>query len=84
MEILQPGYRIGDRILRPARVAVAEPEPEATRPEPEVRRALSLSKGAPTQQMNQARASRMPTRISSDFCYARQRETVCGTSAHCQ
>jgi len=34
VEILQPGYRIGDRILRPARVAVAEPEPEATRPEP--------------------------------------------------
>jgi molecular chaperone GrpE len=29
VEILQPGYRIGSRILRPARVAVAEPEPEA-------------------------------------------------------
>ena len=29
MEILQPGYRIGDRILRPARVAVAEPDPDA-------------------------------------------------------
>jgi molecular chaperone GrpE len=29
VEILQPGYRIGNRILRPARVAVAEPEPEA-------------------------------------------------------
>src|SRR5260370_278397 len=25
VRILQPGYRIGDRILRPARVAVAEP-----------------------------------------------------------
>jgi len=34
VEILQPGYRIGDRILRPARVAVAEPEPECVRPEP--------------------------------------------------
>jgi len=34
VEILQPGYRIGDRILRPARVAVAEPEPESVRPEP--------------------------------------------------
>jgi molecular chaperone GrpE len=31
VEILQPGYRVGDRILRPARVAVAEPEPA---PEP--------------------------------------------------
>jgi molecular chaperone GrpE len=29
VEILQPGYRIGNRILRPARVAVAEPEAEA-------------------------------------------------------
>ncbi len=29
VEILQPGYRVGGRILRPARVAVAEPE-EAT------------------------------------------------------
>jgi molecular chaperone GrpE len=38
VEILQPGYRIGDRILRPARVAVAEPEPdELRRPEPETR-----------------------------------------------
>jgi molecular chaperone GrpE len=35
VEILQPGYRIGDRILRPARVAVAEPEPESLRAEPE-------------------------------------------------
>ena len=25
VEILQPGYRVGDRVLRPARVAVAEP-----------------------------------------------------------
>jgi molecular chaperone GrpE len=33
VEILQPGYRIGDRILRPARVAVAEPEPEEMRSE---------------------------------------------------
>jgi molecular chaperone GrpE len=26
VQILQPGYRVGDRILRPARVAVAEPD----------------------------------------------------------
>jgi molecular chaperone GrpE len=32
VEILQPGYQVGDRVLRPARVAVAEPEPS---PEPE-------------------------------------------------
>jgi molecular chaperone GrpE len=25
VEVLQPGYRVGERILRPARVAVAEP-----------------------------------------------------------
>jgi len=30
---LQPGYRIADRILRPARVAVAEPESEPKRSE---------------------------------------------------
>jgi molecular chaperone GrpE len=30
VEILQPGYQVGDRILRPARVAVAEPDPEAS------------------------------------------------------
>jgi molecular chaperone GrpE (heat shock protein) len=35
VEILQPGYRIGNRILRPARVAVAEPEPELMGPEAE-------------------------------------------------
>lgn len=29
VEILQPGYRVGERILRPARVAVAEPDPSA-------------------------------------------------------
>ncbi|CAD5967858.1 MULTISPECIES: nucleotide exchange factor GrpE [Streptomyces] len=28
--ILQPGYRIGERTIRPARVAVAEPQPGAT------------------------------------------------------
>jgi molecular chaperone GrpE len=27
VQILQPGYKIGDRFIRPARVAVAEPEP---------------------------------------------------------
>jgi molecular chaperone GrpE len=26
VEVYQPGYRIGDRIVRPARVAVADPE----------------------------------------------------------
>lgn len=29
VEILQPGYRLGERVLRPARVAVAEPEEPA-------------------------------------------------------
>ncbi len=29
VEILQPGYKVGDRILRPARVAVAEPDRDA-------------------------------------------------------
>jgi molecular chaperone GrpE len=29
MDVLQPGYRIGERVLRPARVAVADPDPDA-------------------------------------------------------
>jgi len=37
VEILQPGYKVGDRILRPARVAVAEPAtgPDGSSNEPE-------------------------------------------------
>jgi molecular chaperone GrpE len=34
VEILQPGYRVGERVLRPARVAVAEPDPNAPAAEP--------------------------------------------------
>jgi molecular chaperone GrpE len=30
VQILQPGYRVGDRIIRPARVAVAEPGDDET------------------------------------------------------
>jgi molecular chaperone GrpE len=32
VRILQPGYRVGDRIIRPARVAVAEPSGEPVPP----------------------------------------------------
>jgi molecular chaperone GrpE len=35
VEILQPGYRIGERILRPARVAVGEPAAGTPTPAPE-------------------------------------------------
>ena len=34
--VLQVGYRLGDRIVRPARVAVAEPEEPAEPPQPSV------------------------------------------------
>lgn len=27
---MQPGYKLGDRVLRPARVAVSDPDPNAT------------------------------------------------------
>ncbi|MGX8906978.1 nucleotide exchange factor GrpE [Streptomyces netropsis] len=33
VQILQPGYRIGERTIRPARVAVAEPQPGAQKGE---------------------------------------------------
>ena len=35
VEILQPGYRVGERVLRPARVAVAEPDGSTPEPAPE-------------------------------------------------
>ncbi|HEX5297236.1 MAG TPA: nucleotide exchange factor GrpE, partial [Streptosporangiaceae bacterium] len=37
VEILQPGYKVGERILRPARVAVAEPStgPDGSSNEPD-------------------------------------------------
>jgi molecular chaperone GrpE len=37
VEILQPGYKVGERILRPARVAVAEPAtgPDGSSNEPD-------------------------------------------------
>jgi len=44
VEILQPGYRVGERVLRPARVAVAEPDPDAP-PAPEA--SASASEPAP-------------------------------------
>ncbi|GAA5074828.1 molecular chaperone GrpE [Thermocatellispora tengchongensis] len=34
VKILQPGYRIGERVIRPARVAVAEPEEPAAQAAP--------------------------------------------------
>jgi molecular chaperone GrpE len=32
IEVIQKGYRLGDRVLRPARVVVAAPKPEAQAP----------------------------------------------------
>lgn len=34
VEVLQPGYKVGERIMRPARVKVAEPDPAASAPQP--------------------------------------------------
>jgi molecular chaperone GrpE len=47
VEILQPGYRIGDRILRPARVAVAEPDPNAPAPAAEAAKAEAATRTEP-------------------------------------
>jgi molecular chaperone GrpE len=46
VEILQPGYRIGDRILRPARVAVAEPGPDVRPSQPAESDAPDLDQSA--------------------------------------
>lgn len=45
VEILQPGYRVGERVLRPARVAVAEPDPSAPAAAPEPGDAQSTGPG---------------------------------------
>jgi molecular chaperone GrpE len=44
--ILQPGYRIGERTIRPARVAVAEPQPGAT-PAAKEEKSADEESGAP-------------------------------------
>jgi molecular chaperone GrpE len=56
VSVLQPGYRLGERVLRPARVAVAEPAPEpesAPQPAPVATEVLAdqaeAEPGAPTQ-----------------------------------
>jgi molecular chaperone GrpE len=46
-DVLQPGYRIGERILRPARVAVAEPDPDAEPAEAARAEAEAPGEGAP-------------------------------------
>ena len=47
VEILQPGYKIGDKVLRPARVAVAEPDPAGPGPEPVAEPAVGDDAGQP-------------------------------------
>ncbi|HVD80060.1 MAG TPA: nucleotide exchange factor GrpE [Propionibacteriaceae bacterium] len=62
VEILQPGYRIGDRVLRPARVAVAEPDPTAPTPaeeplevvEPTRRQPVTEPSSSPTEKSEEA------------------------------
>lgn len=48
VEILQPGYRIGDRVVRPARVAVAEPDPNASAAEAAAPEAVPEAADAPS------------------------------------
>ena len=48
VEILQPGYRIGDRVVRPARVAVAEPDPNAAPSEAAAPEAATEAADAPS------------------------------------
>lgn len=57
VEILQPGYRIGDRILRPARVAVAEPGESEPAPEAQPEASAEASGEAPGETTEQAGGS---------------------------
>ncbi|MER8233272.1 nucleotide exchange factor GrpE [Streptomyces sp. NPDC101490] len=45
--ILQPGYRIGERTIRPARVAVAEPQPGAAPAKDDAKPSADEESGAP-------------------------------------
>ncbi|MGW1882814.1 nucleotide exchange factor GrpE [Streptomyces sp. NPDC002133] len=45
--ILQPGYRIGERTIRPARVAVAEPQPGAAPAAPKEEQSAGEESGGP-------------------------------------
>ncbi|MGW2281158.1 nucleotide exchange factor GrpE [Streptomyces sp. NBC_01335] len=47
--ILQPGYRFGERTIRPARVAVAEPQPGATPAAAKEEKADDEESGGPTE-----------------------------------
>jgi molecular chaperone GrpE len=47
MAIIQPGYRVGDRVLRPARVVVAEPSAEPE-PQPAADAGVASDAGPPT------------------------------------
>ena len=49
VQILQPGYRIGERNLRPARVAVAEPQPGAHPKEEQAGQSDDEESGGPDQ-----------------------------------
>ncbi|MEV6975498.1 nucleotide exchange factor GrpE, partial [Kitasatospora sp. NPDC093806] len=47
VQILQPGYRIGERIIRPAMVSVAEPQPGTqTVTAPDADKAKDAAKGS--------------------------------------
>jgi molecular chaperone GrpE len=51
VQILQPGYKVGERILRPARVSVAEPtDPAGTRPAADGAKAGKTQDGAADQE----------------------------------
>jgi molecular chaperone GrpE len=49
VQILQPGYRIGDRTIRPARVAVAEPQPGVQHAAPAEAEGSDEENGGPEQ-----------------------------------
>lgn len=54
--ILQPGYRIGERTIRPARVAVAEPQPGAQTVKPAAEQGDAAGEGKADQEQTDASA----------------------------
>ena len=51
-QVMQPGYRIEDRVLRPARVAVSEPDPHAAQDDSEHADDVASADTAPDESPN--------------------------------
>ncbi len=64
--ILQPGYRVGDRVLRPARVAVVDRPPEGAAQDEAAEQSEPAEPAEPAEQAEPAEAGEAPPDPGSD------------------